>query len=95
MLTVAFVVSSISLLHTLNNMHQEMRQIRRKLEELGISRFKLYNGLTSDLPINCITAVILVIICTRTPRLPEYNKSSLANTEREDFIIIIKGNRSS
>lgn len=35
--------------------------------------------LTSDLPINCICAVILVIICTDTSRLPEDQNSSLTN----------------
>ena len=60
---------------------QEEKLIERELEKVGISKFKLYNKLTSDLPINCIAAVVLVIVCTRTSGLPEHNKSSLGRHE--------------
>ena len=71
-------------LHSITVHSLWLDSIMKGSNQLGISTFQLNNRLTSDLPVNCITAVILVIICTGTPRLLEHNAASLANVGQED-----------
>lgn len=67
------------ILYNLNDMHHV--ELNRETTRNTKFRLKLYTRLTSDLPVNCISAVILVTICTGTPRLPEHQKSRLANMD--------------
>lgn len=50
----------------------------------GIFAYKL----TSYLPINCIWAVILVIICPNTSRLPQYQNIILRNMGHNELIVL-------
>lgn len=68
-------------------MHREELNRETTRENEGLIRFQVYKRLTSDLPINGIRAVILVIICTGTARLPEHQKSS---SETKHSIIHLK-----